>query len=241
MESNAFNFNSFVEDSKQTLFNPREYFSTLSTEGGLGIPVLKAVLYGAVAGIFHLLWSILNLTHAGGAMGGMFGGAVGVLAFFGSIVAALIGLFLGAVIILLLVAIAGGKTDFEPIVHVSAALLVIMPVSAFLNVFAGIHWFLGALISLAVNLYALWLLFNAMTAALGSKTETSKIIVYVLAGLFILFFFIGLGTRRASRNFMREFEQHNMDLGERGVEQKSPPLCNSTHNDFMDVYNRLFI
>jgi hypothetical protein len=236
MESNAFNFNTFFEDSRQTLLEPKEYFSTMPTTGGLGIPVLKALLYGAIAGVFHLLWSILNITYAGG---GLFGGAVGILAFFGSLVGAVIGLFIGAVIILLLVAIAGGKTDFEPIVHVSAALLVIMPVSAFLNVFSGIHWFLGALISLAVNLYALWLLFNAMTRTLNASADTSKIIMYILGGLFILFFFIGMGTRRVARNFRRDFEHYNRDFGQSTDAVKESHTGKRTYTGFSGVYERL--
>lgn len=237
MESNGFNFTTFFEDSKQALLNPQEYFSPMPTEGGIGTPVIKALIYGAIAGIFNLLWSILNLSYAAGGMGGMFGGAVGILAFFGSLVAALIGLFIGAVIILLLVAIAGGKTDFEPIIHVSAALLVIMPVTAFLNVFSGIHWMLGSLLSLAVNLYALWMLFHAMTGTLNSKVDTSKIIMYILGGLFILFFFIGMATRRVSRNFMRDIEHYNMDFSQRADEQNNP-AGKETYRDFLAEYKK---
>jgi hypothetical protein len=227
MNSTEFNSALFLEESKQSLLNPKEYFSTMQTTGGLGPPVIKALIYGAIAGVFHLLWSLLNITYAGG---GMFGGAVGILAFFGSLIGALIGLFIGAVIILLLVAIAGGKTDFEPIVHVSAALLVIMPVSAFLNVFSVIHPMFGSLLSLAVNLYALWMLFHAMTGTLNARYETSKIIMYILAGLLILFFFIGMATRRVSRDFMRDFEKYNMEFGHI---KEQPAADRHTFRDFL--------
>jgi hypothetical protein len=234
MENNGFNFNTFFEDSRRALLDPKEYFSSMPVTGGLGAPVIKALIYGAIAGIFYLLWSILNITYGGG---GLFGGAVGIMAFIGSIIGALIGLFIGAVIILLLVAIAGGRTDFEPIVHVSAALLVIMPVTAFLNVFSGIHWLLGALLSLAVNLYALWMLYNAMTLTLNAKADTSKIIMYILAGLLVLFFFLGMGARRIGRNYMREFEQYNMDFGQKPADMKASP--DNTFTGFSGVYEKI--
>ena len=176
----------------------------MSTEGGFGPPIIKALIYGVIAGILNLIWGLLKIGAMGG--GGMFGGAVGFLALVWSIIGALIGLFIGAVIILILCAIASGKTDFEPILHVQAALMVVMPVSAFMNVFGVIHPALASLLSLAVNLYLLWMLFHAMTKTLGAQVDTTKIILYVLGGLLILFFFIGMATRRAANTFMRNFD-----------------------------------
>ncbi len=209
MESKGFNFNEFIDNSKQALLKPEEYFSSMSTEGGLVTPLIKALIYGGVAGILNLIWSLLKIGAAGGMLGGALGGAVGILAFFWSIFAAVIGLFIGAVIILILVAIASGKTDFEPIVHVQASLMVIMPVSAFMNIFHGIHPVLGSLMGLAVNLYLLWMLFHAMTKTLGANVDTSKIIMFVLGGILILFFFIGLATRRAADRFIRDIQQYS--------------------------------
>jgi hypothetical protein len=201
-----FDFNKFVEDSKQALLNPQEYFATMSTEGGFGPPLIKALIYGVIAGIFALLWSLLQI----GASGSMFfGSAFGFMALIGAIIGTLVGLFIGAVIILILVSIAGGKTDFEQILHVTAALLVVTPVMAFLNVFSAFSPFLGALISLAVNLWMLWMLFNAMTRTLGAAVETSKIIMYVLGGILVLFFFIGLATRSLTRNAMRRYYNYH--------------------------------
>ncbi len=205
MESKSFDFNEFIADSKKTLLKPEEYFSSMSTEGGLGIPVIKAILYGAVAGVLYFIWSLLGIGAAGG-LGALFGGAVGILAIIFSVIGAVIGLFIGAVIILILCAIASGKTDFEPIVHVSSSLLVIMPLSALASVFSVIHPVIGSLLILAVNLYFLYMLFFAMTKTLNAKADVSKIIMFVLGGLLILFFFIGMATRRAARTFMRDWE-----------------------------------
>ncbi len=234
MEQTNFDLSAFFEDSKQALLKPEEYFSSMSTEGGFGPPIIKALIYGVIAGVLNLIWGFLKLSSIGGAFGGMLGGAVGFLALIWSIIGALIGLFIGAVIILILVSIASGKTDFEPILHVQAALMVIMPVSAFMNVFSAIHPVLGSLLSLAVNLYLLYMLFNAMTKTLDAKVDTSKIIMYVLGGLFILFFFIGMATRRAARTFMRDFE--NIDFSEK-LDKKTNTYSNhNTYTGFISDY-----
>jgi len=196
MESKSFDFNAFVADSKKALLSPEEYFSSMPAEGGLAAPVIKALIYGAAAGVLNLIWSSFNI-----GVGGIFGAGVGVMVFIGSIIGALLGLFIGAVIILILSAIANGKTDFEPMVHVQGALLVIMPVSAFVNVFSAIHPTLGSFLNLAVNLYLLYMLFFAMTKTLNAKVDVSKIIVIVLGVLLILMFFVGLATRGISRAY----------------------------------------
>ncbi len=209
MESNGFDFNTLIADSKKALLKPEEYFSSMSTEGSLGTPIIKALIYGAVAGVIYFIWSLLGIGAVGG-MGGLVGGAVGIMAIIGSIIGALIGLFIGAVIILILCAIANGKTEFEPIVHVSSSLLVIMPVSAVASFFSVIHPILGSLLVLAVNMYFLYMLFFAMTKTLNAKADVSKIIMFIFAGLLILFFFIGILATRATRSYMRDW--NNIEL-----------------------------
>lgn len=233
MEQKSFDLSAFIADSKQALLKPEEYFSTMSTEGGFGPPIIKALIYGLIAGIFNLIWGLLKIGAIGSA-GGMFGGAVGFLALVWSIIGALIGLFIGAVIILVLCAIANGKTDFEPLLHVQAALMVIMPVSAFMNVFGAIHPVLGSLLSLAVNLYLLWMLFHAMTKTLNAQVSTTKIIMYVLGGLMILFFFIGMATRKAANSFMRDFDPN--DYTGHLDERTNKPYWKNTYTTFSSDY-----
>lgn len=146
--------------------------------------------------------------------GGMFGSAVGITVLLFAIIFSVIGVFIGAVIVLIISAIAGGKTDFEPCMRVSAALMVLMPISAFFGFAHSIHYFLGSLISLAINLYGLWMLYHALVQPLQAKEGTSRIILYVLAGLLVLFMLIGLGARRAvnridpyGKDFREKMEQ----------------------------------
>lgn len=187
--------------------NPKEHFAQLSTTGGFGEPVIKAVIYGFAAGIFALLWSLLNISDVSG-LGGLFGGAVGVMAFIGSIIGALIGLFIGGFIVLIISAICSGSNDYEANVRVMAALMVLTPVNAFLNVFNGVSPALGNIIGLIVNLYGLWMLYHAVNQTLKAKQETSKVISIVLAVIVLLFAIIGFATRKGVKNLENKIGEY---------------------------------
>ena len=211
MSDTTFDFNVFIKDSKESIMNPKEYFSTMRTEGGLGEPIIKAVIYGLIAGVIGFIWSLLNIGAVGG---GLFGGAVGIMILIGSVIGAIIGVFIGGVIVLIISAICGGKTDFEPNLRVAASLMVLMPVSAFFGFAGSIHYILGILVGFAINLYGLWMLYHSVTQTLGGKEATAKIIGFVFAGLLVLFLLIGLVANRAVKkidrwgsDFVKELEQ----------------------------------
>jgi hypothetical protein len=195
----SFDFNAFINESKETLLNPKSYFATLKTTGGMTEPVIKAVIYGVITGIFSLLWwGILKV----GAAGGMFGGAIGIMGFIWSIIGAVIGLFVGGVILLIISAICSGSTDFESNVRVTASLMVLMPINVALGFFSGISLHLGLIISMIVGLYGLWMLYNALVETLKAKQETAKIVCYVLAALSLLFTISGLFALKKASAFV---------------------------------------
>ena len=201
MSNGTFDFNVFIKESKDVLVNPKSYFSTMKTSGGMAEPLIKAVIYGAIAGILRIIWGLLSI----GGLGGIFGGAIGVMGFIWSVIAAVIGLFIGAVILLVISSICKGTTDFEANTRVVAATMVIMPISALLGFTDGINMYLGGIISLAVNIFALWLMYNGLVEALKSKPETTKIVMYVLVALFVILMLVGFSTRRRAARFMQEF------------------------------------
>ncbi len=201
MSNEGFNFKKFYEDSKKALLSPKEYFETMETSGGLGEPIIKVLIYGGIAGIFALLWNLFNLSS------GLFGGALfGIGAFFGYIFLAVIGVFIVGVIVLIISSIAKGNNEFEPSMRVAASIMVIMPISAFFGFLGGVH-ILSAVISLAINLYALYMLYFAITLTLKGEDQPAKVVSYVLGGLLILFFIIGLGTRSAVNQFSKSYEK----------------------------------
>jgi hypothetical protein len=210
MSNGTFDFNEFIKESKDVLLNPKSYFSTMKTSGGMAEPLIKAVIYGAVAGIFTFLWSLL---HFGAVTSGILGGAVGILSFVWSIVAAIIGLFIGAVILLVISAICKGNTDFEANVRVTAAVMVVMPISAFFGFLGGINLYLGVVISLAIGVLSLWLLYNGLVEALKTAPATTRIVIYVLVAIFVIFTLVGIGAKRRASEIMKDFN-NNPDLKE---------------------------
>ena len=206
MSESSFNFNSFIKDSIDVLVKPKAYFSSMKTTGGIGEPLIKALIYGLIAGVIALIWGFLKL---GGSVG-IFGGAVGIMMFIWYIIAAVIGLFIGAVIILIISAICKGSTDFEANVRVTASLMVIMPIGALLGFISGLNLTAGSVVNLLVNLFALYLLYHALIEALKAKVGSAKILTIILAALLALFFVIGLGAKRTASKFLNEFEDKDL-------------------------------
>jgi hypothetical protein len=205
MSNSTFNFNSFIKESIDVLVKPKTYFSTMKTTGGIAEPLIKALLYGVIAGIIALIWGLLKI---GGSIG-IFGGAIGVMMFIWYIIAAVIGLFIGGVIMLIISAICKGSTDFEANVRVTASVMVIMPIGALLGFVSGLNHTAGSIVSLLVNLFALYLIYHALVEALKAKPASSKVLTIILAALLVLFFVIGLGAKKAANKFLDDFKSED--------------------------------
>jgi len=210
MSNGTFDFSLFIKESKDTLLNPKSHFSTMKTAGGITEPLIKAVIYGTVTGVIYLLWGILKIGSIGG---GLIGGAVGFMSFVWAIFGAVIGLFIGAVVLLIISSICKGNTDFEANVRVTAALMVVMPIYALFNVLAGFGVYFGLVINLVVFIYSLWLLYNGLVEALKCKQEAARIVCYVIIAIIVLFLLLGLSTKsRLERNLNKEAKELLKDL-----------------------------
>ena len=205
MSEGTFDFNLFIKESIDVLVNPKAYFSTMKTSGGMTEPLIKAVIYGAVAGAIAFIWSIL---HLGALGGGLFGGAFGIMIFIGRIIGSIIGLFIGAVILLVISSICKGSTDFEANVRVTAACMVMMPISAVFGFAGHFNLYFGVIVSIAVSIYSLWLLYNGLVEALKSNPETTKIVSYVLIAIIVVFSLVGISAKNRAARFMDDFNNN---------------------------------
>jgi hypothetical protein len=193
MADSGINIQQIIEDSKNVLLKPKEYFTSMAKTGGYVEPIVKALIYGAMAGVLGLIWSIAGLA----LYGGMFGVGGGIRVLVSALIGSVIGLFIGAVIILVISAICGGSTDFEANTRVSASLMVLYPINALFGFVGGIHYSLLAVISLVIGLYGIYLLYNALIYALGGKEQTAKIVCIVLAVIPVLMLVNALLCHRA--------------------------------------------
>ncbi len=213
MSNESFNFGAFIKGSVNSIVKPKEYFSSFQAEGGLGVPIIKALIYGALSGIFTFLWSILNVS---GLTGGLFGGAVGILGFIWAIVGAVIGLFIGAVIVLIISAISGGSTDYIANARITAVLMVLMPLNSFFGFLTGINLFLSTIVGLIINIYGLYMLYFALVGPLKGKESSAKVITWIMVAIMGLFIVIGLFTKKAANKFLDDFGVDTEQLMEMG-------------------------
>jgi hypothetical protein len=208
MSNESINLNKILKDSRETLLNPKDYFGSMPLTGGFTEPLIKAAIYGTLAGLFALLWSVLGFSAAGV---GFLGGAIGIMALIWTIVGAVIGLFIGGVIMLVISAICGGNTDYEANVRVTASLMVMYPINALLAFFNGINFTLGGIITLVVGLYSIYLLYLAAIHALKGKESSAKIVAIVLLVISLLGFFTGQRATKSLRNYTDMFEEEMVD------------------------------
>lgn len=208
MSDSTFDLTLFIAESKAVLVNPKAYFSTMKTSGGMTEPLIKAVIYGAVSGLLTLIWSLLKI---GAVSGGLLGSAIGIMAFIWAIIGAVIGLFIGAVILLVISSICKGNTDFEANMRVTAASMVMMPISSFFGFAGHFNLYLGVVISLAVSLFAIWIFYNGLVEALKASADTSKIVSYVFAGIIVIFTVAGIGAQKKARDLMNDFNSKDLN------------------------------
>jgi hypothetical protein len=176
MGDTGFDFQKFIHDTKDVLTSPRNYFASMQKTGGFVDPIIRAAIYGFIAGIFGFMWGLLHFSVLWA-----YGGGVGITSIIVFPIFAVIGLFIGSVILLIISAICGGSTDFEANVRVAASLMGLYPVQALMVFTSGISIYLGAVVLLLVSLYGLWLCFNALVQALSAKESTAKIIMIIFA------------------------------------------------------------
>ena len=182
-----FDFKDFIEDAKNTLIKPKDYFSSMPKSGGFVEPIIKACIYSLAAGIIYFIWALLKIGGSWGMYGQSMAGFGSIIVIFTTLIGGVIGLFIGGLILMLISIICGGDTNYETNTRVTASLMVLSPVSAILSFINGINMYLGIVISLLIGLYGIWLLYTALLNSLSAKEKTAKIVCIVLAVLLVLF------------------------------------------------------
>lgn len=181
----------------------------MQLSGGFVDPLIKAAVYGVVAGIFSLIWSLLHLSPMAGD--GMWDGAFGVMELIWSVIAAIIGAFFGGAVMLVISAICGGNKDYEANVRVATSVMVVFPISSFLAFLYGINSTLGELSGVAMSLWSVYLVYLGSIMALKGKEKSAKIVALVLLILSLLGFWGGSKASRTMEDFTDNFEFEQLD------------------------------
>ncbi len=180
--------------------NPKDYFSKVQLSGGFGDPVIKVLIYGVIIGLLKFLWSITGFSFASGSW--LFGGGVGVLALFGSIIGALISLFIGGAIFLVISSIFKGNADYEANARIVASLMIISVVQAVFGFFDGINLYLSATVSIAISFWGLYIAYIALTVALKNQEKGVKILMIVFAVIITISGFTGIAAKKLSQSLL---------------------------------------
>ena len=220
MNHGKYTFLGVYEESRKTLLKPAAYFSEMEIGAGWGEPIYKVFVYGLVSGLFILLWSFLDII---GVTEGVLSGDVGVIGFFSTIIGALLGTFIGAFVILLVSSICDGRTHFESAFLIAAALMVLLPLNAFLGFFDGIAYVPGAVISLGVNLYGIYMLYTGLTRVLQAKKKPARTFSYILAGIMVLFLVVVLYARNEVREDHQERREGEEQVLKDPADQQQKP------------------
>ena len=156
-------------------FRPKYFFSRIVADGIMEDAILKAFLWGLVGGIVVL---ILNLIR---------GNAFTVFSLFRALivfpVSAVVILFVFAGLMMLVSEITGGDRDWEISVKGIASMFFIYPLALILNTLAfdcTSMW----LISVVVDLYMLFLLYNIAVYCLHGK-KVSVLFVLMVCAVFL--------------------------------------------------------
>ena len=190
-------------EAAQMFVNPKSYFAGVNKSENLMNVILKALAYSAIAGILYFLNELIHpaFINVGNSLS----------AFVLALVYGLVGLFLGGFVMWILAMIVGGKPSYLACLSVTASLY---PVVVLLVLMGQVLSFAGALswaVMIATWIYALYLIFCALSSGLQSDEKSSKTMVGVLV-LIILFAAI---IPLIAGFFVREYQGIRMQANQR--------------------------
>jgi hypothetical protein len=205
----TFDFDLFRKETKNTLLNPKSYFSRMKNSAGMSEPILKALMYGLIAGIIYLICWLLKIKSF---VAGDIGEAVGLLAFIKIILGSLAGLFLASGLLFLISSVCQGITAFEVSLRVSSSLMALLPVYAILSILSALSIYIGILVNIVVSLYFLWLLYPGLVEALKCRPGKARFVCWVFFALFLLIVLLKIRTLVNSENSKLEIKKPTKEL-----------------------------
>ena len=172
-------FNAFIETLQMVLIRPVAAFTAMKREGGLGEPLLYAIIGGTLGGVFGIIYNfaLRSFTSIGdrhGALAHLFGGLGWIFLLVLTPLFVAIGMFVvSAILHVCLVIVGGAKQSFETTFRVvcfaegSAGPLIIIP-------------FCGGLIT------GIWkLVLYCIGLAHAHETDTGRAVIAVLLPLIV--------------------------------------------------------
>ena len=211
-----------LDSAKRVITDPAGFYRSMPQSGGFAAPVIFVLVMAVVSGIIVALLAML-----GGGMGTA-GAAMGFMAVVMLPIMALIGSFIGAVIMFVIWKLMGSGRGFETAYRCVAYATAIMPITTLLAFIP----YLGTIVKV---LWSFFLMYVASVEAHAIEARTAAIVFGVLGVLMLL---VNLSAERTAMQMadrMGELGSQMEGLGGslEGIDKMSPEEAGKAVGEFM--------
>ncbi len=217
-DSSGFDFSSVIDDAKKIILSPADFFAGMAKQGGYVEPMIFVAVMGLLAGLVTAVVSLLG----GGFMMGMTGGFLSIIII---PVFAVIGSFIGAVIMFVIWKLMGSTESYETAYRCVAYSSAIYPVSAI----AGLVPYLGTAVSVV---WGIWLMIVASTTVHNIEAKKAQIVLGILGAIALLLNLSGERNSRQMEKMMGEIGS-NMQGSLQNMENMTPEEAGEVFGKFM--------
>ena len=179
-----------LETAKRVVFDPVGFYRSMPQNGGFVAPVIFVLVMAVVSGI---IIALLSLAWGGPKAGMAMGGAAVIML----PIMAVIGSFIGALIMFVIWKLMGSEKNFETAYRCVAYAAAIMPFTTLLA-------FIPYLGSIAKVLWSFYLIYVASTEVHGIASKVAGIVFGVLAAVILL---VNLSAERAMQQMALQVDQ----------------------------------
>ncbi len=197
--SSTFNLSKLVEDAKSVVTDSVGFYRNMQKTGGYAEPVIFVVVMAAITGLLVAVFSMFGI----GQVGGM---AVGVFAVIVMPIFAVIGSFIGALIMFVIWKLMGSPHGFETAYRCVAYATAIYPITFFLSLVP----YIGSIIGVCWGMY---LMFTASQEVHGIARQTAMIAFGVMA---LLAVFFQVSSEIAARKMAAKMDEFGGSMEEFG-------------------------
>lgn len=212
-DSNKFDFETVIDTLKRVLTEPSAFYQSMPVSGGYANPAIFVLVMGLLAGLVYMVLGFLGMGPKAGAVVGAF--AIIMMPIF-----AVIGSFIGALLLYVIWKLLGTTLGFEAAYRSLAFSLAIMPVIAVLNAIP----YLG---QIAQILWGFWLLVIASQHVHGIGKQKALLVFGIIG-------FIMLWMNLSAEYTARKFQHAMQDWGSK-VESSGEQINDMSSEELGEV------
>lgn len=189
-QGGSFDLGKVIEDAKRVATGPAEFYRDMPQSGGFAEPCIFLLVMALIMGALATLLSLFGMGHIG-AM------AIGFGSFILFPIMAVIGSFIGALVMFVIWKLMGSAKDYEAAYRCIAYAAVIYPITPLV----GWMPYLGTIITMGLGMY---LMYVATIEVHQIKQQTAQTVIGVLAAVLIL---MQLSGEYTARNIQAQMEE----------------------------------